>query len=463
MNKQLITRKLRRPKGASQPGSAHSNPTRAIPSARGAAFRLLGEVLEHGRPFDDVLARAQIPGGFLSRTEPRERGFARLLMMTTLRRLGQIDDALKRLIAKPLPREAGAARQALRLGAAQLLFLNTPAHAAVDGSVCLLPASSPQKGLVNAVLRRLSVEKDEIINAQDAVRLNMPDWLWQRRLSTYGEATTRAIGAVELIEPPLDITLKPGSNISFWAGQLQAQSLPTGSLRLVEHGPIEDLPGYAQGAWWIQDAAAALPAQLLAAQKDERIADLCAAPGGKTAMFSARGAEVFAIDRDAGRLTRLQENLTRLGLSAHIIHAPAETWIAPAPLDAVLLDAPCSATGTLRRHPDIPWVKNLDDIASLRDIQAKLLAASANMLRVGGRLIYCVCSLEPEEGETQIATFLTSPVGRKFKLMPIGANEVPGLGTALTAQGELRTLPCHWADLGGMDGFYVARLIRTEA
>ncbi|MCW5752623.1 MAG: RsmB/NOP family class I SAM-dependent RNA methyltransferase [Alphaproteobacteria bacterium] len=420
------------------------------------AREALQAVLERGRPLDEALARALAGAGL----EARDRGFLRLLLATALRRLGQIDALVGALLARPLPRTAGAARAALRLGAAQLLFLATPAHAAVHGAVASIDADSPYRGLVNAVLRRLAREGAALTAAQDAPRLNTPDWLWESWSAAYGEAACRAIATAHLAEPPLDLSLKGAAGD--WAARLHGRLLPTGSLRITEGGPVEELPGFAEGAWWVQDAAAALPARLLRVRPGERVLDLCAAPGGKTAELAAAGAVVTALDRSGPRLARLRDNLGRLGLEARVIEADAADYRPVALSDAVLLDAPCSATGTIRRHPDVPWIKRPADLGRLAALQDRLLAAAARMLRPGGRLVYCVCSLQPEEGPLRIASFLAGPLGAAFRRDPVRTEELPGLAEAIDDAGDLRTLPCHWAEAGGMDGFYAARLLRTD-
>lgn len=429
-------------------------------SARLAAFRLLGEVLERHRPLDEALARMLAPAGLLGRAEAREKGFARLLVMTVLRRLGQIDDVLARMIPRPLPKQAAAARNALRLGVAQLLFLATPAHAAVAATVGLLPSTVPQRGLANAVLRRVAREGADLLRGQDAAALNLPDWMRKRWIEAYGAEAVAAAVAAQMTEPPLDLTLRDPASAPDWAARLGAEILPTGGLRLAASGQIEDLPGYAEGAWWVQDAAATLPVRLLMPRAGERIADLCAAPGGKTAQLAAAGAKVVAVDRDSARLARVRDNLARLKLAAEC-RAVAVEDLRPEPaFDAVLLDAPCTASGTVRRHPDIPWLRGPADIAALAAIQERLLAAAATMVRPGGRLVYCVCSLEPEEGPRRIAAFLQSEAGRAFRRHPVAAAELPGLAEAIGPDGDLRTMPGMWPDRGGLDGFYAARLNR---
>jgi len=424
---------------------------------RAVAFRLLAQVLDRRRPLDEALADSN---GFAS-LAPRDRALVRRLLATLLRRLGQVDDLIETCLNRPLKRGHGGVRNLLRLGAVQLAFLDTPAHAAVSTTLNL--ATSPRlaghKGLINALLRRIDREGAALIAKQDAARLNTPRRLWQSWESAYGEVATRAIAEAHLSEPPLDLTVKSAAEVEIWADRLEARVLPNGSLRLPPgRGEIAKLPGYAEGAWWVQDAAAGLPVRLLGQVAGRRVVDLCAAPGGKTATLAALGAQVTAVDISPARAGRLEANLTRLGLGAEIVTADAAAWRPPAPVDAVLLDAPCSGTGTLRRHPDIAQLKGPDDIAALTALQDRLLAAAVETLAPGGILVYATCSLQPEEGPERIAALIAA--GAPLARMPVKPDEVFGRDDWLSAEGDLRTLPCHLAELGGMDGFYACRLRR---
>ncbi len=431
--------------------------------ARRAAFELTRAVLRGGQTLEEALAEATI----LNRLDSRDRGFARHLATTVLRRLGQIDAAVAGCLDRPLKGKLSAVQDLLRLGAAQVLFMEVSDHAAVGETVEMASGVrvGPHKGLINAVLRRLTRERAAILESQDAERLNTPAWLWKRWVAHYGEATARAIAAQHMQEPPLDITVKPGEDLDAWAERLGARVLPTGSLRLgAGSGDIRRLPGFQEGAWWIQDAAAALPAKLLLQAAGEGIAgdtvlDLCAAPGGKTAQLAAAGAKVVALDRSAERMAQLNENLSRLSLAAANVVANATRWSPPQSPAWILLDAPCTSTGTLRRHPDIALLKRPGDIESMAVVQRDILAAAAEMLEPGGTLVYATCSLEPEEGPDQVAALLRAR--GDFARVPVQAGEAGGLAEAITPEGDLRTLPCHLAELGGMDGFYAARLRKT--
>jgi len=438
---------------APRPRPAPRRPRRETP--RAVAHDLLGRILDRGQLLDEMLLDPR-----LSRLEARDRGFIRLLLATTLRRLGQIDALVDSCLATPLGPRGLAVRHALRLGVAQLLFLDVPAHAAIATCVDLVKGSPHAgfTGLINAVLRRLAAEGPGLVAAQDAAQLNTPLWLWHSWCAAYGEETARAIAAAHLVEAPVDLSV--AADPDGWAARLGGAVLPTGTVRRPPGGAVTDLPGFTeQQGWWVQDAAAALPARLLGDVRGRHVADLCAAPGGKTLQLAAAGARVTALDRSAARLGRLSDNLARLGLAAELVVADAALWAPAQPVDSVLLDAPCSATGTLRRHPDVARHKSPAERTKLAGVQARLLDAAVRLLPVGGRLVYCVCSLEPEEGPAQIDRLFAE--GAAVARVPVRAEEVGGLAHAITPAGDLRTLPCHWAEQGGMDGFFAARLERT--
>ena len=429
-------------------------------ASRNAALDILSLVLDRNRPLDEAVDAALGRGEM----DPRDRAFARLLATTTIRRLGQIDNALSRLIEAKLPLKPEALMNLLRLGAAQLMFLETPPHAAVATAVDLaqVVGLGRGKGMANAVLRRLSREGAAILADQDTVRLNIPDWLRRRWVHAYGEEAVAAMAAQHLAEPPLDLTLRPGESVAAWAEVLEATVFPTGTLRRPVGGRIESLPGFTEGKWWVQDAAAALPVLLFGDLRGKTVFDLCAAPGGKTMQLAAGGATVTAVDRSASRIEIVRKNLERLALSATLITADALAW-KPAEgvlADLVLLDAPCTATGTTRRHPDIPLTKTPQDLIQLTRLQGELLERATRLVRPGGILVYCTCSLEPEEGEQQIARLLASHP--EMARRPVGAEEIGGLNEAITKDGDLRTLPCYWGEQGGMDGFFAARLVRND-
>ncbi len=412
-----------------------SDPTRET------AFDLLTAVIERGRPLEEALTA--LPAA----VEPRDRSAAHRLAAAVLRRAGTLDAVLEPYLRKepPVP-----VRNVLRLGAAGLLLLDTPGHAAVATAVALTRARglTPFAGLTNAVLRKVAANGAAALAELDGPRLDTPPWLW----SSWG-ANARAIAHAHQQEAPLDLTLRPGTPVPPGAALL-----PTGSVRFPAGTRVEDIEGFEGGRLWVQDAAAALPALLLNAQTHEAVADLCAAPGGKTGQLAATGATVTALERDPGRLERLAGNIARWGLTAELIQADATQWTPPALFDAILLDAPCSATGTIRRHPDVPYLKRAQDVRTLAAAQDRLLAAAAAMLKPGGRLIYAVCSLQPDEGAPRIAAAIAQT---GLRPAPFTAAELPGLPEAITPDGHLRTHPALWPERGGMDGFFAARLIKA--
>jgi 16S rRNA (cytosine967-C5)-methyltransferase len=390
----------------------------------------------------------------------------RRLVATILRRLGTLGHLLSRLLDRGIPTDAPRAQSALLIGAAQILWMDVPDHAAVDLSVRLVQSdrrAAKYAGLVNAVLRRCAREGQPLIDEVKSQNLDIPPWLLARWISAYGETTARQMALAIGHEPSLDITVK--SDAAQWASRLHGETLPTGTVRTLLQGSVTMLPGFTDGQWWVQDAAAALPAQLFGDVGGKRIADLCAAPGGKTAQLAHAGARVTAVDRSPARMTRLRDNLARLSLQADDVVIDAAEWPGPGDegFDGVLVDAPCTSTGTIRRHPDVAWLRQEADIAALTALQKRLLQQAVALLKPGGTLVYCTCSLEPEEGEQAIASLLAAETG--LRRAPIEAAEVAGLTEIVTADGDLRTLPCHLphADprLGGLDGFYAARLVKS--
>jgi 16S rRNA (cytosine967-C5)-methyltransferase len=430
-------------------------------AARRVAADILDAVLRQHRPLDEQFDGAGANAG-LAGLADRDRALVRALVATTLRRLGTLRHLIGLFLDSGLPAQARRVEIVLLIGAAQILFLDVPDHAAVDLSVRLARADRDAvhfSGLVNAVLRRVAREGAERLATLDTIALDTPEWLLTRWTGAYGETTARAIATANGKEPALDLTVK--SDPESLASQLGGRVLPTGTVRTIAHGTVTALPGFAEGAWWVQDAAAALPARLLGAVAGLRVADLCAAPGGKTAQLITAGARVTAVDRAPARLNRLRENLARLSLAAELVCADVEEWQAE-PFDAVLLDAPCSSTGTIRRHPDIPWLKKAADITKLAAFQSRLIDRAVALTKPGGTLVYCTCSLEPEEGENIVAALLAREPG--VRRAPIAAGEVFGCSEFVTKDGDLRTLPCHFPDpdtrFAGLDGFYAARLVR---
>ena len=435
-------------------------------AARRIAADILDGVLHKHRTLDDQLDGAGAHPG-LKTLSDRDRALMRRLVATILRRLGTLGHVLSRLLNRGIPTDAPRAQSALLIGAAQILWMDVPDHAAVDLSVRLVQSdrrAAKYAGLVNAVLRRCAREGQPLIEEVRDERLDLAPWLMERWTAHYGETVARDIATAIGHEPSLDITVK--SDTEQWATRLHGEILPTGSVRTLLQGLVPMLPGFTEGEWWVQDAAAALPVQLFGDVAGKTIADLCAAPGGKTAQLAQAKARVVAVDRSSNRMARLRDNLTRLSLEAETVVADAAEWQGGANggnFDGILIDAPCTSTGTIRRHPDIGWLRQEADIAPLAALQQRLLQRAVSLLKSGGTLVYCTCSLEPEEGEQAIATFLTAEPS--MRRAPIEAGEVAGLSEIVTAEGDLRTLPCHLPRdeprLGGLDGFYAARLVKS--
>jgi 16S rRNA (cytosine967-C5)-methyltransferase len=429
--------------------------------AREIAARVLADVLGRHSTLDDALLRAGATSdGPQAPQSPRDRAFVRAIVATALRRKGQIEAAIRQHIASPLPADRGTLDAIMLVAGAQLLFLDTPPHAVINIAVAQTRGHAATRRfakLANAVLRRVSENRAAVIASQDAPRQNTPPWLWDRWAKAYGADTARQIAAQHLVEPVLDLSVP--DDAAGWAMRLGGELIAPGTVRLAHKGRIEDIAGYGDGAWWVQDVAAALPARLLGDVRGLRVADLCAAPGGKTAQLAAAGAHVIAVDQSAARLARVRENLARLRLQADLIQADATAWMPAEPLDAILLDAPCTATGTIRRHPDIAHVKRHIDIVELAQLQARLMDHAVALLRPGARLVYCTCSLEPEEGPQQIERALG--VHPALRLAPIRAEEVNGASQWIAGPGWLRTLP-HFLEPHGMDGFFIARLEKTR-
>jgi 16S rRNA (cytosine967-C5)-methyltransferase len=421
-------------------------------------LHVLTRILQNSATFDDAIEA--MPEAM--DLEPRDRGFLMALVLTTLRRKGEADAVVDVFLSRSLPRKAGIARLILTLGAVQLLFLEQPPHAVIDLSVRLAKRDSSAlhfAGLINAVLRKVAEKGMAILDGLDGPRLNTPDWLWSRWSKAHGPETAIEIATAHMVEPALDFTVpKDGAA---WAVRLGGDVLPTGSVRLGKpHGPVENLPGYGEGAWWVQDAASAIPARLLGPLAGKSVLDLCAAPGGKTLQLCAAGAQVTAVDNSAKRLERLRANLDRMRFQAEEIVVDALTFDPARKFDAVLLDAPCSATGTIRRHPELPHIKTAGEVGALVPFQRRMLAQAAKLVKPGGILIYCVCSLEAAEGERQIVSFLAGHP--QFSVVPISARECGIEPHMLTEHGFFRTFP-HMAigNFFGIDGFFAARLRRS--
>jgi len=400
-----------------------------------SALELLEAVIRRKYPLENMLETVDS----FTMLNPRDRAFARNLVSTTLRRLGQIDALIDHCLEKPLTKSSHRSHDILRLGICQLLFLGTADHASVSSSVELAGQSGQAhaKKLINAILRRIGRERAELLAKQDESRLNVPDWLWYSWRKAYGEDVTRAISLAHLKEASLDLSVKSGANS--WAEKLDGTALPNGTVRLNKGCNIPELEGFDAGEWWVQDTAARASAQLLGNVSGKRVIDLCAAPGGKTAYLVNAGAIVTAVDRSNKRLTRLNENLARLKLYANVIAADALEWRPKQKADAVLLDAPCSATGTIRKHPEVAWLKTETDVDKLARLQTQLLDSAVDMVIPGGLVLFVTCSLQTEEGPDQINSLIAR--NGSVKILE-----------------TLRCLPSGQAELGGQDGFFTALL-----
>ncbi len=391
-----------------------------------------------------------------------DRALARMIVTTAIRRLGQIDDILNTCMdgKTPSPQEL---QTLLRLSVAQIIFMKIPDHAAVNIAVDLAKSIGldRQKGLVNAVLRRVVREGKDVTTRQDIPRLNIPAWMRKDWEKQFGRRAAQAIAQASLTEAPLDLRARDPETQEKIAADVGGIVLPNGTIRIGDpRGTLEKWAGYTDGTWWVQDAAAALPVMLMGDLSGKKAIDLCAAPGGKTAQMAALGADVVALDRSSARLATLRQNLDRLHLAdqVHVMAADASDWIPDDPADIVLLDAPCTATGTLRRNPDILHHRTDEDVLRMTGLQIRLLNNAARMVRPGGLLIYAVCSLQAREAEDQAGDFLRRHPD--FDRIPVRAAEIGGWAELIDKNGDIRVLPTHFPDLGGMDGFFSVRFQR---
>jgi 16S rRNA (cytosine967-C5)-methyltransferase len=431
--------------------------------ARKTAAKLLATVIDARTPLDGLTDNDNGHPFYLA-LDARDRSLVRAILTTALRFRVTIGKLLSQRLERPLPPNAHTLTHILHIAAAQILFLDIPDSAAVDIAVTHAksdPRTARFAALVNGVLRSMARGKDTDLESTLSATLDAPDWFVERLTVAYGKDRTKAILAAHRVEAPVDFSVK--SDAGLWAERLGGMVLPTGGVRVGKLAAnVSELPGFAEGEWWVQDAAAALPARLLGDIAGRSVADLCAAPGGKTAQLVLAGATVTAIDTSKNRLVRLGQNLARLRLEAHTIQADLLAYEPPDLFDAILLDAPCSSTGTVRRHPDVPWTKSPVDIEKLAALQAKMLAAAAKLVKPGGRVVFSNCSLDPAEGEALYRAFLgASPHVVHDPFLP---GEVPGIDAFLSEEGTLRTTP---ADLqlgnpaiSGLDGFFAARIRR---
>lgn len=433
-----------------------TSPSAQVLEVRHLAPQLLRTCLDRKLTVEDAISASRDAQAL----EPRDRAFLSTLLLTTFRHWGEIDAILARLLDRPLPRKSGATREILVLGVTQLLFLGMAAHAVIDLAVRSAKMDRNAlhfSGLVNAVLRRVSSGGSSLREGIDAARVNTPAWLWSRWVTAYGEDGACAIARAHGERPGIDISFK--SDADAWASVLGGELLPNGQLRLSSsHAPVPELPGFDEGAWWIQDAAATIPARLLGDVSGRTVLDLCAAPGGKTLQLAASGAQVTAVDLSEARLRRVEENLRRTGLSARTLALDVFSAELSGEWDAVLLDAPCSATGTIRRHPELPYLKDETQIRELAGLQRRMLRRAAQLVKPDGTLVYCTCSLEPEEGETRIRGFLADMPD--FRIVPAQGDWLPE--GSVRPEGWVRTLPSmRYGGSPGLDGFFAAAMLRV--
>nr|CAD6601625.1 MFS transporter [Rhizobium sp. TCK] len=426
------------------------------------AAKLLAAVIDRRISLDGILDPVHGNPAYKQLSEP-DRALVRAILVTALRHLPRLEAALAAMLDTPLPEGARALHHVLIVAAAQILHLDVPEHAAVDIAVEQAnrdPRNRRFAKLVNAVLRRLVREKQEVLDATRSVS-PVPGWFMERLTATYGADAARSIAEAQLTPPAIDLTVKSGA--ASWAERLNGRLLPTGSVRLPSlEGAVSSLPGFEEGEWWVQDAAASIPARLFGDVGGRHIADLCAAPGGKTAQLAAAGAHVVAVEQSSNRIARLKENLTRLKLQADLVQGDLFAFKPAEPLDGVLLDAPCSSTGTTRRHPDVLWTKGPGDIAKLAALQAKMLRRAVSLVKPGGLIVFSNCSLDPLEGEQVVAELLTQDSG--LERVPVSPSDWSGLEDAISPLGEFRTtpamLPASEGMTGGLDGFFASVLRR---
>ncbi|MBO0905531.1 RsmB/NOP family class I SAM-dependent RNA methyltransferase [Jiella sonneratiae] len=444
--------------------------------ARQVAARLLSAVVS-SRTSLDGLTDASTGHPHFRQLPPRDQALVKAILTAAFRFRGSIEAEIAGRLERPLPPNAAALRHVLHVGAAQILCLDVPDSAAVDlavASAAADPRSARFAGLVNAVLRRIAREAgrlpkagaDEAAEAGEAAdaRRDCPDWLFKRLSEQYGAARAGRIAAAHLVRAPVDLTTK--ADAAGWAARLGGRAIGPRTVRLGEvEGPISALAGFEEGAWWVQDVAATLPVQLFGDVSGRRVADLCAAPGGKTAQLAAAGALVTALEKSASRMKRLRENLDRLKLSAETVAGDLMDFAPEAPFDAVLLDAPCSSTGTIRRHPDVAYTKDDAEIEKLAALQLSLLTKAAACVAPGGCLVFANCSIDRREGEEVAASFLAAREG--FRLEPVAPAELPDFAFAVSEEGFLRTTPEMLSGDsgrgGGLDGFFAARFRRENA
>ncbi|MDD1500109.1 RsmB/NOP family class I SAM-dependent RNA methyltransferase [Agrobacterium sp. CNPSo 3708] len=422
-------------------------------SARMAAAKIISAVIDKKTSLDGMMDAEHGNPAYRS-LNLADRALVRAIVNSALRHLPRIETAISMMLDGPLPQGARSLHHVLVVAVAQMLYLDVPDHSAVDLAVEQAhrdPRNKRFVKLVNAVLRRLGREKGAVTAAIEAVPV-LPDWFYNRLVKSYGEEAASRIAASQLLPSSIDVTVK--SDPDHWAKELNGTVLPNGSVRLGSfEGQVSALPGFAEGEWWVQDFSASMPVRLMGDLKGKRVADLCAAPGGKTAQLVLAGAKVTALDQSSNRLKRLRSNLERLGFEAETIEANMLKYQPDELFDTVLLDAPCSSTGTMRKHPDVSWTKDEKDIAKLATLQEQMLRQALTLVKDGGMIVFSNCSLDPSEGEEMVARVLASD--SNLERVPVDAKDLPGMEIAINANGDLRTTPDMF---GGVDGFYATVL-----
>lgn len=444
-------------------------------AARKAAAAMLERIVDRHHTLENVIDESSGHSGYRALIA-KDRALVRAILVTSLRNRGRLEFILSNAFDRKPPQKARHLLHTIHVGAAQILYMDIPDSAAVNLAVTALREdrrSARFGAMANAVLRRIAREREDLLENAKAWQLAFPKWLGNRIRRDFGQEKAAAIAAMVAREPSLDLTIRAdlsADDRDQLVARLEGRLLATGSLRLDTRMPVDKLPGYDEGLWWVQDAASALPAKMLGQVDGLEIADLCAAPGGKTAQLASLGAKVTSVDISATRLARLRQNLSRLNLSAEIVEADILDWEPGRQFDAVLLDAPCSSTGTIRRHPDVMWVKTEDDISKLADLQRRMVSKSVELLKPGGILVYANCSLLKQEGEDIVAEIVNN--GADLELLPLNPEELSGLHQIVNRQGALRTLPSDFPDgglaveemdagKGGMDGFFAARFRKS--
>ena len=446
----------RRPSGRNVDSSEFEGEWKPGLGSRVAAVKILSAVLDKQTSLDGMMD-AENGNPVYRALSLADRSLVRAIVNTALRHLPRIEHALGMLLDGPLPQGARSLHHVLVVGAAQMLYLDVPDHSAVDLAVEQAhrdPRNKRFVKLVNAVLRRLGREKDAVLEAVSGIPV-LPNWFYSRLAKVYGEDAAARMAQAQLIPSVIDLTVR--SDPEGWAEKLNGQVMPNGTVRLGSfEGSVSALEGFDEGEWWVQDFSASMPVRLMGDLKGKRVADLCAAPGGKTAQLILSGATVTALDQSGNRLKRLRENLGRLQMQAELVETNMLKFQPTELFDAVLLDAPCSSTGTLRKHPDVCWTKDEKDIAKLAGLQEQMLRHAITLVKPGGIVVFSNCSLDPSEGEEMVAKVLAGEPS--LERVPATVDAFPGMEIAVNKNGDLRTTPDMF---GGVDGFYATVLRRV--